>query len=176
MNVSICNLDSARPNKFIHKYIQYHVCTCTYICFYTVIILFIRDIRRMMLQWSMPVREVRVARGKAMEGDGEPPGMEKGKEGRGPLGRMETMKRSPQKTAREYCGGGGWWGSGRERERGRGSQELCVCFFYICRCGLYECGRKLLNALPDIGEGEEEGTDEYWVSYICTCTCTVGGK
>ena len=27
-----------------------------------------------------------------------------------------------------------------------------------------ECGRKLLNALPDIGEGEEEGTDEYWVS------------
>ena len=38
-------------------------------------------------------------------------------------------------------------------------------FWYNCRCGLYECGRKLLNALPDIGEGEEEGTDEYWVSY-----------
>ena len=30
-----------------------------------------------------------------------------------------------------------------------------------------ECGRKLLNALPDIGEGEEEGTDEYWVSGLC---------
>ena len=27
-----------------------------------------------------------------------------------------------------------------------------------------ECGRKLLNTLPDIGEGEEEGTEEYWVS------------
>ena len=37
-------------------------------------------------------------------------------------------------------------------------------FLSICRCGLVECGRKLLNVLPDIGEGEEEGTDEYWVS------------
>ena len=114
-----------------------------------------------MLQWSMPVREVRVEREKDMEGDGEAPGMKKGKEERGQLGRTEAMKRSPQRTAREYWGGG-------ERGWGEGSQEFFFFFLYICRCGLYECGRKLLNALPDIGEGEEEGTDEYWVS--CTCT------
>ena len=45
-----------------------------------------------------------------------------------------------------------------------GFQGIFHLFLSICRCGLVECGRKLLNALPDIGEGEEEGTDEYWVS------------
>ena len=54
-----------------------------------------------MLQWSMPVREVRVERGKAMEGDGEAPGMEKGREEMGQLGRTETAMRSPQRIARE---------------------------------------------------------------------------
>ena len=59
---------------------------------------------------------------------------------------------------------GGWgWG-----ERAMYSYHVRMIDFllllYTCRCGLMECGRKLLNALPDIGEGEEEGSDEYWVS------------
>ena len=84
-----------------------------------------------MLQWSMLVREVRVEREKDMEGDGEAPGMKKGKVERGQLGRMEVMKMSPQRTAREYWGGGER-GRGKERERergwGEGSQEF-VSFF-----------------------------------------------
>ena len=47
------------------------------------------------------MREVRVEREKAMEGDEEAPGMEKGREERGKLGRTETAMRSPQRTARE---------------------------------------------------------------------------
>lgn len=34
------------------------------------------------------------------------------------------------------------------------------------RCGLLYCGRKLLNLLPAIGEGEEEGTKEFEVSTV----------
>ena len=50
-------------------------------------------------------------------------------------------------------------------EGGRDKRDLS-----FCRCGLVECGRKLLNVLPEIGEGEEEGTDEYWVSTTHTDT------
>ena len=75
--------------------------------------------------------------------------------------KAQILMGSPQWIAHEY------WGLGRERKRGGGVTEINFIgfFWYNCRCGLYECGRKLLNALPDIGEGEEEGTDEYWVSY-----------
>ena len=40
-----------------------------------------------------------------------------------------------------------------------------VVVVVVCNsCGLLYCGRKLLNLLPAIGEGEEEGSAEYEVS------------
>ena len=58
-----------------------------------------------MLQSSMLVREVRGEREKATEGDAksveEAPGPEKRMEERGLLERTETLRRSPQRIARE---------------------------------------------------------------------------
>ena len=59
-----------------------------------------------MLQSSMLVREVRGEREKATEGDAksveEAPGLEKMMEEMGLLERTETLRRSPQRIAREY--------------------------------------------------------------------------